>query len=94
MANYDPKTIQHGNRMRDELKQTPASFATDSGVAKISADRPLRTTSKTRMAGPMGQRAMELMTDPAAAQATGKWMELFAQSNEGMQFNQAKMMMG
>lgn len=93
MAYFDPKTIQHGNRVRDELKQTPATFATDSGVVKVMPDRQLKTTSKTRMAGPMGQRAVELMNDPAAAQATAKWMQLFGQSNEGLQFNQAKMMM-
>ena len=91
MAYFDPKSIQHGNRVRDELKQTPATFATDSGVVKVMPDRQLKTTSKTRMAGPMGQRAMELMNDPEAAEATKQWMKLFAQSNEGMQFNQAKM---
>lgn len=94
MAYFDPKTIQHGNRVRDELKQTPATFATDSGVVKVMPDRQLRTTSKTEFAGPKGQRALELMNNLAAAQDTAKWMELFGQSNEGMQFNQAKMMTG
>ena len=94
MANFDPKTIQHGNRVRDELKQTPATFATDSGVVKVMPDRQLTTTSKSRFAGPMGQRAMELMNDPGAAQATAKWMELYGQCREGMIFNQAKMMTG
>lgn len=94
MAYFDPKTIQHGNRVRDELKQTPATFATDSGVVKVMPDRQLRTTSKTEFAGPKGQRALELINDQAAAQATAEWMGLFAESNEGMQFNQAKMMTG
>lgn len=89
MANYDPKTLQHGNRVRDELKQTPATFATDSGVAKFVPEK-----GKRMAGGPIGQRALELMNDPEAAEATKQWMELFAQSNEGMQFNQAKMMMG
>ena len=89
MANYDPKTLQHGNRVRDELKQTPATFATDSGVARFVPEKGRRMAG-----GPIGLRALELMTDPAAAKATGEWMKMFAQSNEGLQFNQAKMMMG
>ena len=89
MTNYDPKTLQHGNRVRDELKQTPATFATDSGVARFVPEKGRRMAG-----GPIGQRALELMTDPAAAKATGEWMKMFAQSNEGLQFNQAKMMMG
>ena len=89
MTNYDPKTLQHGNSVRDELKQTPATFATDSGVARFVPEKGRRMAG-----GPIGQRALELMTDPAAAKATGEWMKMFAQSNEGLQFNQAKMMMG
>lgn len=89
MTNYDATTLQHGNRVRDELKQTPATFGTDSGVAKFISEKGQRMAG-----GPIGQRALQLMTDPAAAQATANWMKLFGQSNEGLQFNQAKMMMG
>ena len=89
MARYDAKTLQHGNRVRDELKQTPATFATDSGVARFVPEKGRRMAG-----GPIGQRALQLMSDPAAAQATAQWMQMFGQSNEGLQSNQAKMMMG
>ena len=46
------------------------------------------------MAGRVGQRAIDYMTDPEEQQRTNRWMEAFGMSNEGMQFNQAKMMGG
>ena len=50
--------------------------------------------SATRMAGPGGAFAMQMMQDPALAQRVGTWNQQFAQSNQGMQFNQAKIQMG
>jgi len=42
------------------------------------------------MAGQMGHRIMEYMNDPAEQSRTDSWMEMFGLSNQGMQFNQAK----
>jgi hypothetical protein len=42
------------------------------------------------MAGQMGHRIMEYMNDPAEQARTDSWMSMFGLSNEGMQFNQAK----
>ena len=46
---------------------------------------------KQRMAGQMGNRVMEYMNDPDEQARTDAWMEMFELSNEGQQFNQAKM---
>ena len=46
------------------------------------------------MAGPGGAFAMQLMQDPNMQQRVANWNSRFIQSNQGMQFNQAKMMMG
>ena len=58
----------------------------------LSYDRAtiLQGKSQQRMAGPVGARAMELMTNPAAQAATNNWMSMFSQSNQGTEFNMAK----
>ena len=43
------------------------------------------------MAGRIGQRALDYMTDPAEQNRTNKWMESFGLSNQGAQFNMAKL---
>ena len=51
---------------------------------------PYLDQSDQRMAGPVGARAMELMMNPAAMQATDNWMSMFSQSNQGAEFNATK----
>ena len=46
------------------------------------------------MAGGMGARAVQLMNDPMEQQRVAGWMASFGMSNQGMEFNQAKMMGG
>ena len=38
---FDAAQIQQGNRVRAELKSQPATFATDSGVPKITPGKKL-----------------------------------------------------
>jgi hypothetical protein len=45
------------------------------------------------MAGQMMARQQQLMADPQEQRRTVDWMNRFQLSNEGMQFNQAKMVM-
>ena len=52
-------------------------------------DRP-----KQRFAGQLGQRYVEYMNNPEEQARTDMWMQAFGQSNEGVQFNQAKMNQG
>ena len=89
---YNPVDVQFGTQVKLQLEERPTSLITESGVTNAVPDQNLVATNrnKTRMAGQMGERALALMNDPAVAQATDTWMGMFDQSNEGMQFNQAK----
>ena len=46
------------------------------------------------MAGNAGARAMQMMTDPIEQQRVADWMARFGMTNQGMEWNQAKMMGG
>lgn len=81
---YDKGTILHGNQSQQDRKETSTSF---SSPGRLDAPR-----NRTRMAGEMGARALELLGNPEEAKRTSEFMELFADTNEGTQFNQAKMM--
>jgi hypothetical protein len=45
------------------------------------------------MAGEKMNRQAQLVTNPEEQMRTSDWMNRFGMSNEGMQFNQARMMM-
>ena len=81
---YERESILEGNKIQKRLQETPSSFH-----AASSLDRP---DTRTRMAGEKGARALELMSDPQAQEEANSWMKLFGMSNQGMQFNQAKML--
>ena len=80
---YDKETILQGNEMVKGRQETPSTFH--------AANQLEKPKTKTRMAGQMGARALELMNNPEEKARTENFMSLFGQSNEGMQFNQAKM---
>ena len=80
---YDRETILQGNEMVKGRQETPSTFH--------AANQLEKPKTKTRMAGEVGARALELMTNPEEKKRTENFMSLFGQSNEGMQFNQAKM---
>lgn len=87
---FNPEVIRQGQQTRKEAEETPQGFATANGqVSGINTN----SKSGTRMAGPGGEFAMKMQSDPAYMLANQKWNQQFAQSNQGMQFNQAKMMM-
>ena len=90
---YDPQTLREGNRLRMQASERPSTFAEYNGAVDVIPPGGLAATNQTRMAGQMGARALQLMTDPAAAKQTNEWMNLFGQSVPGYQFNEAKMMM-
>ena len=75
---YDPQVLRNGLRMRSEREETPQTF---------------EDGKQQRMAGQMGERALEMMNNPNEMKRTEMWNQRFAQSNEGMQFNDAKMRM-
>ena len=72
-------------------EETPNVFATDGGSSSAFGTQSLDQKSKLRKAGPGGAFAMQMLQDPELAQRVAQWNAQFAQSNEGMQFNEAKM---
>ena len=88
--NYSTQDIQQGNTLKSQAEETPSNFGTVDGAI----ERPESAGfGKTRFAGQKGARLIELMQDPTEAQRTMNWISQFGLTNEGMQFNQAKMMM-
>ena len=88
---YDRSTILNGNRLRRQAEERPPTFAEYNGATDAVPAAQLDVKYTNRMAGPGGLRAMELMSNPEAMQATQDWMGMFGQSNQGMEFNQAQM---
>jgi len=90
---FSRESIVQGRKNQEASAETPDSFGTVDGAA---FDRPGPALDKkhTRMAGQVGAFALQLMNDPAAQAVNQGWMQKFGMSNQGMQFNQAKMMGG
>ncbi len=81
--NYSPQDLQQGMSLRQKAQETPENFATMDGAVDPQS-------GKKRMAG---DRMQQLMIDPNESARTQQWMGRFGMSNEGFQFNQARMMM-
>ena len=90
--NYDSSTLLNGRLNQKKAEETPTTFASDQGVNKAETGGRLDVQNQ-RMAGQEGARFVQMMLDPAEQARTKRWMDSFGRSNEGMQFNQAKMMM-
>ena len=86
---YDRASLLQGNKIRKENEERPVTFAEYNGAVDAEPTQNLDQTQQ-RMAGPVGARAMQLMNDPVAQDATNNWMELFGQSNQGTEFNASK----
>ena len=87
---YSKNSLIQGERYRREMEENPATFALYNGEVNPLEPDDLQQKSSSRKAGQMGQRALQLMTDPEAAQRTDEWMNQFGQSNQGSEFNRSK----
>jgi len=74
---FDPKTVRQGTQMRREREETPQDFQ----------------SGKRRMAGEIGERALEMMQVPGEMERLSSWNQAFGESNQGMEFNAGKMRM-
>ena len=92
--NYTPESIKMGRVNTQKSKETPNSFATQDGASAVQETAPLDRTAQDRFAGGQGARAARLMNDPQEKARVDGWMAMFGMSNQGMEFNQAKMMGG
>ena len=89
---YSQPNIAQGrlNQQQAKKHQTFGMLNSAEQLTQTSRlDRP-----KQRFAGQLGQRYVEYMNNPEEQARTDMWMQAFGQSNEGMQFNQAKMNQG
>ena len=86
---YSQSGVAQGRINQAKAKDTPNTFGTESGADQVTQmsklDKP-----KQRMAGQMGHRIMEYLNDPAEQSRTDSWMDMFGLSNQGMEFNMAK----
>ena len=89
--NYQPNDIAAGMVHKSKQEETPNVFAEMDGAARVSPSANLDQKAQ-RMAGPVGARALELATNPEEQARTATWMQSFGLSNQGMEFNQARMM--
>ncbi len=88
--NYSDANVSQGRENQNRTRETPATFATSSGAEDIRQQTRM-DVPKQRMAGQVGSRLMDYMTDPNEKVRTDSWMGMFELSNEGQMFNQAKM---
>ncbi len=85
--NYSPQDIKQGVDLKKQAEENPSNFgilgsATERNAAGVGG--------KSRMAGPMGARALNMLNDPEEHERTKNWMQKFSLSNEGMAFDAAR----
>lgn len=82
--NLTPQELQQGRMNQSKTKETPNSFAMEGGVAQVNPSADL-AKGDSRKAGVMGDRALQMMNDPAETQRTKNWMASFNMSPAAMQ---------
>ena len=87
---YEKSGVTQGRINQSKAQEQPNTFSTLNGTDQLTQASNL-DVPKQRMAGQYGHRLMEYMNDPAENARTETWMSMFGLSNEGVQFNQAKM---
>ena len=87
---YEKAGVTQGRVNQAKAQEQPNTFSTLNGTEQVTQASSL-DVPKQRMAGQYGHRLLEYMNDPAETDRTENWMGMFAQSNEGVMFNQAKM---
>lgn len=88
--NYSDANVKQGRDNQNRTRETPSTFATSSGAEDIRQTTALDKPAQ-RMAGQVGNRLLEYMTNPEEKSRTDEWEKMFELSNEGRDFNQAKM---
>ena len=92
MKHFDASAIKQGQANQAASAETPEAFGTMDG-AVVPREGPELSSANRRMAGQVGARALAMMNNPQEQARTEGWMARFGMSNQGMQWNQAKMMM-
>ena len=79
-----PETLQQGRLNQNKAKETPNSFAIEDGAAQVNPTGNL-DKGDNRKAGVMGNRALQMLADPAESQRTQNWMQAFNLSPAALQ---------
>ena len=87
---FNAKDLQNGRLNQQKARETPGSFASTNGTTEVNPTGDL-SKSNRRMAGQVGSRALEIMNNPDEQKRTANWMQMFGTSNQGAQWNAAKM---
>ena len=61
-----PEILQQGRLNQNKTRETPNSFAMEDGASVVNPTRPM-DKGDIRKAGVMGNRAQQLLNDPAEA---------------------------
>ncbi len=81
MANFGTSgAIKAGRRAQQERKYSGPSTGTASGATSFEETKILDNPTDTRMAGPVGARALALMNDPEAQRQQQEWSAMLANS--------------
>ena len=92
---FNAQQIAQGRANQRDAEETPQSFLRENGVTRTQDTGDLSNRVRNqRMAGQVGSRALELMNNPEEMQRTADWMNAFADSNQGAEWNMAKMNRG
>ena len=87
---YSEASVAQGKSNQNMAEEQPNTFAKESGADRVN-QRTQLDKPKQRMAGMIGNRMLEYLSNPQEMKRTEGWMEMFGQSNQGMQWNAAKM---
>ena len=88
---FAKEALQQGRMNQEASAETPETFATiDSASQARDSGRDL-SIQNTRMAGNVGARALAMMNNKEEIDRTADWMAKFGMSNQGVEWNQAKM---
>lgn len=87
---YSEASVAQGKTNQNMAEEQPNTFAKESGADRVN-QRTQLDKPKQRMAGMIGNRMLEYLSNPQEMKRTEGWMEMFGQSNQGMQWNAAKM---
>ena len=90
MRQFNSKDLQNGVQNQQRARETPNTFSELNGATSTNNQGDL-AKENSRMAGPVGARAMEMMRNPQERARTANWMQAFSTTNDGYKWNEAKM---
>ena len=79
-----PEILQQGRINQNKTKETPNAFAMEDGAAVVSPTRQM-DKGDSRKAGVIGNRALQMLSDPMEQKRTQNWMQAFNMSPTAMQ---------